>query len=80
MGLAQAELERRGIVTASITMLPEITAKIGVPRTLAVPFPLGYPLGVPNDSGVQGAVLRALLGPLESDDVPVVVRFTASPL
>ena len=78
MGLAQAELERSGIVTASITMLPEITARIGVPRSLEVPFPLGYPLGVPNDAGMQRAVLVSLLELLDSDDVPVVGRFAAA--
>jgi hypothetical protein len=78
VGLAQAELERRGIVTASITMLPEITARIGVPRALEVPFPLGYPLGLPNDPAMQLAILRALLELVESDVVPVVGRFAAS--
>jgi hypothetical protein len=78
VGLAQAELERRGIVTGSITMLPEVTARIGVPRSLEVPFPLGYPLGVPNEPGVQRAILGSLIRLLESDDVPVVGRFTAA--
>ena len=75
MGLAQAELERRGIATASITMLPEITARIRVPRALEVPFPLGYPLGLPNQPEMQREILRALLGLLESEAVPVVGKF-----
>jgi len=78
VSLAQAELERRGIVTASITMLPEITAKIGVPRALEVPFPLGYPLGLPNQPEMQRAILRALLGLLESEAVPVVGEFAVT--
>lgn len=58
-------------------MLPEITARIGVPRALEVPFPLGYPLGLPNDADVQRAVMAALLGLLGAVDVPVVGAFTA---
>jgi hypothetical protein len=61
VGLIQAELERRGIRTASITMLPEVTAAVRPPRALSVPFPLGYPLGKPSDAPVQRRVLRELL-------------------
>ncbi len=71
VGLAQAELEGRGVVTASITMLPEITRRIGVPRALEVPFGLGFPLGLPNDPSGQLQVLRALLALTERGDVPV---------
>ena len=75
MGLAQAEIERRGIVTASITMLPEITRKIRVPRALEVPYPLGFPLGTANDPAGQRAVLTAVLDLLTRDDVPLVEQF-----
>lgn len=75
-GLVQGELERRGIVTASITMLPHITRKVGPPRALAVPFDLGYPLGQPHDAAGQRQVLRALLRLCERDDVPVLEPFT----
>jgi len=76
VGLAQAEIERRGIATASITMLPEITAKIGVPRALQVPFPLGFPFGEANNSELQRRVLRALLMLVRRIDVPVMEQFT----
>jgi hypothetical protein len=72
VGLAQAELERRGIVTASITMLPDITRKIRPPRALAVPYPLGFPLGKPNDPELQNEILRELLRLLDRMDVPVL--------
>ena len=75
--LAQAEIERRGIVTASITVLPEITRKIGAPRVLEVPFPLGFPLGEPNNPDLQHRVLSALLSLVESGDRPVTERFEA---
>lgn len=59
-------------MTASITMLPEITAKVGPPRALAVPYPLGYPLGGPNDTALQRLILRRLLMACHRDDVPFV--------
>jgi hypothetical protein len=76
VGLAQAEIEGRGIVTASMTMLPEITNKIGVPRALEVPFPLGFPLGEANNPDLQRHVLRALLELVRRTDVPVSHQFT----
>ncbi len=66
----QAELERQGIVTASITMLPEITRRVQPPRALAVPFDLGYPLGAPNNGEQQRQVLRALLRSAVEQELP----------
>lgn len=42
-------------------MLPEITRRVGAPRALAVPFPLGWALGGADDPDRQHAVLDALL-------------------
>ena len=69
--LVGAELERREIVTASISLLGEITRKIRPPRALEVPYALGYPLGQPNDPRLQRRILRALLDLTSRDDVPV---------
>ena len=71
----QAELERRGITTASLTMLPEVTKKVRPPRALSVPWPLGFPLGAPNDVALQRKVLLALLALLSRTDVPVLESF-----
>jgi hypothetical protein len=71
----QAELERRGITTASLTMLPEVTKKVRPPRALSVPWPLGFPLGAPNDVALQRKVLIALLALLSRTDVPVLESF-----
>ena len=78
MGLVQAELERRGIVTASITMLPDVTARIAPPRALAVPYELGYPLAAPHDAAAQLRVLRALLALCRRTDVPLVATLDAA--
>lgn len=75
VGLAQQVIEARGITTASITLLADVTRRIRPPRALAVPYPLGFPLGEPNDPGLQTAVLRALLALLERTDVPVLELF-----
>ena len=78
VGLAQAEIENRGIPTASITMLPDITRKIRPPRALAVPYPLGFPLGEANNPDLQTEVLRQLLALLDRDDVPVLEELSRS--
>jgi len=75
VGLAQAEIEKRGIPTASITMLPDITRKIRPPRALAVPYPLGFPLGEANNPDLQTEILLALMELLDRDDVPVLGDF-----
>ena len=75
VGLAQAEIENRGIPTASITMLPDIPRKIRPPRALAVPCPLGFPLGEANNPDLQTDVLQALMNLLDKDDVPVLEEF-----
>jgi hypothetical protein len=78
-GLAAAEIEPRGIATTSITILPEITAKIGVPRALEVPWPLGYPLGLPGDADLQRRVIRAALALTDRVGVPLVEPFVDEP-
>ncbi len=78
VGLIQAEIERRGIRTASITMLPEVTRAVRPPRALSVPFPLGYPLGRPSDPRAQHAVLRQILRLALADAVPMVEELTTS--
>jgi D-proline reductase (dithiol) PrdB len=61
VGLVQGEIEAAGMVTASLTMLPEITRKVQPPRALEVPYPLGFPLGRPGDADLHRRILRSLL-------------------
>jgi hypothetical protein len=70
--LIAAELERRGIATTSVTALPEITKKVGAPRALAVPYALGYPLGLPHDATLQTRILAAAFALLEAPGPPPI--------
>ena len=65
VGLIQSLLEREGIPTVSISLLPEVTARMApLPRVLVVDRPLGYPLGAPGDPAPQGEILDAALAML----------------
>lgn len=75
VGLAQAAIEKRGIPTASITLLADLTRRIRPPRALGVPYPLGYPLGEANNRELQTAILKALLTLVARNDVPVLEAF-----
>jgi hypothetical protein len=72
--LIAAELERRGIATTSVTALPEVTRKVGAPRALAVPYALGYPLGLPHDAVLQTKILVSAFALLREAGPPPVVR------
>jgi hypothetical protein len=76
--LLQAAIERAGIATVSISLLREVTSVIRPPRALFVPFPMGYPLGAPNDAPLQHRIIAAALGLLEKNDVPVLEEFRGS--
>lgn len=69
-------IEKAGIATVSVTLLPEVTRRVAPPRALAVDRPLGYPMGAPNDSEGQRRILAAALGLLTRRvDGPLVVGF-----
>jgi hypothetical protein len=72
VGLIAAEIERCGIATVCIVLLREIAERVRPPRSLFVPFPLGYPLGKPHDPRVQREVILSALALLARNDVPVL--------
>ncbi len=74
--LVQAAIEREGIATVSISLLREVVFQLNPPRALFVPFPMGFPLGEPNNTSLQHEVIAAALGLLERNDVPVLENFT----
>lgn len=54
-------LESSGIPTVSLSMIPELTRAVGVPRLAGIGYPMGRPLGQPHDANGQREVLRATL-------------------
>ena len=75
VGLIQRAIEYAGITTVSLSLLREITEKIQPPRALYVPFPLGYPLGEPNNRELQTRIIRAAFSLLSRTDVPLLETF-----
>lgn len=76
VGLVQAAIEREGIATVSITLLREVADAIRPPRSLFVPYPMGYPLGEPDNPDLQHRVIAAALRLLARNDVPVLEAFS----
>ena len=66
-------LEEQGIATVVVALVREHVEKMQPPRALWVPFSLGRPFGVPNDTTVQTRVLRQALELLEAESGPVLV-------
>lgn len=77
VSLVAAELERHGISTVSVVLLKEVAEKVRPPRALFVPYPHGYPLGVPGDAAAQKDVLEAALQMLEDPSLgpPALVSY-----
>lgn len=68
-------LEREGILTTGISLVRENTVSMQPPRALWVSFPLGRPLGVPNDVAFQHRVIGAALDLLNAERGPVLRDF-----
>ena len=63
-------LEEGGISSVLVTNMPSWAETYGVPRALAVEFPFGHPLGLPNDTLMQTRVINEALDVLEEATVP----------
>jgi hypothetical protein len=61
VGLVQRVLEARGFPTVALSMIPELTRAVGVPRLAGISYPMGRPLGRPHDADGQRAILRAMV-------------------
>ena len=72
VSLVQAELERRGIVTVSLSVMPDVTRRLGPPRALAIDAPLGAVMGPPHDAAGHTAIVRRMLSLTARIDVPVL--------
>ena len=61
MHLMERVLEASGIPTVALSMIPDLTRAVGVPRLAGIGFPIGRPLGRLHDADGQRAVLRSML-------------------
>lgn len=68
-------IERAGIATVLIGLIPQHVAAMQPPRALLVPFELGRPFGAPGQPDFQQRVLQQALELAGRDDVPVVETF-----
>ena len=53
--------EAAGFSTVTVTMMPRLAERLGIPRAVGVEFPFGHPLGRPHDAAMQTAVIRDAL-------------------
>jgi hypothetical protein len=68
-------LEQEGVPTTQISLIREHSERIRPPRALWVSFPLGRPLGPPDQPDFQRRVLLAALRLLERPSGPVLDDF-----
>ena len=73
VGLVQRVLERNGIPSVSLSMVPDFTASVGAPRVAGIEYPHSRPLGRAGDADGQRAVLHATLEVLVSAQWPGTV-------
>ena len=65
--------EAAGIATVVLSSVREVAQKVAPPRALHCEFPLGRPLGIPNDVEFQMDVLRRAFALLTETSAPVLV-------
>jgi len=62
----------------TLSMIPELTRAVGVPRLVGVGYPMGRPLGRPHDADGQRAIRHAmleLLGTAQGPDTYIELPF-----
>ena len=74
MGLAARVLEEAGFTTVILTPTHEFNRAVGIPRTVALEYPYGRPIGEVGDAAGQRQVLQATLTVLEEAQVPGQVK------
>ena len=67
--------EAAGIATIVLSSIREMTEKVAPPRALHCEFPLGRPLGIPNDAQFQHDVLQKAFVLLDETQGPVLVDY-----
>ena len=70
MGLIQRVIEQAGIPTIGISIVRDYSEKVRPPRTVALRWPFGHPLGEPDNIPQQRAVLLEAFKALETIETP----------
>lgn len=73
VGLVQGAIEAAGISTVSISVRPEVTINMLVPRAVYIHFPTGNPMGEAGQPAQQRAILLGVLRALEAITQPGTV-------
>ena len=63
-------IERAGIPTVIVTMMPQSAAELVAPRIVGVEFPFGHPFGMPHDRTMQRTVLDTAVTVLAGATAP----------
>lgn len=74
MGLIARAIEANGIPTVSISITKDLTESVGVPRAVFVKWPLGHPLGEPNQPLQQRTMIFEALKLLKEADQPGIIH------
>ena len=74
MGLAARSLEEAGFSTVVLTPNHEFHRQVGIPRSAAIEYPYGRPVGRAGDRKGQRAVLIEALSVLENAQGPGEIR------
>lgn len=72
MSVLSHVFEQAGLATVGISIVRGQAESVRPPRSLYCEFPLGRPLGKPNDPAFQTDVVMAMLALLDRTDVPVL--------
>jgi hypothetical protein len=75
VGLAARFLEESGFSTVVLTPTPEFHKMVGIPRSAAIEYPYGRPMGQVGDRDGQRQVLLETLSVLEKAQEPGEIRY-----
>ncbi len=78
MGTIAHTLEQGGLSTVSIALIRDHVERLQPPRALYCEFPLGRPLGKPDDAVFQRSVIESAFALLEATSGPVLEDYPES--
>ncbi len=67
-------MEENDLPTVVLTPVPEFHNAVGIPRSAAIAYPFGRPVGEVHDQQGQRDVLREAIAMLETADTPGEIK------